>query len=90
MRSLSSCKRFHSLFFHLTLLYQCIGAIKDLNSRFTSIRWKDSSRARSLLNQAIEIMNNQPTVEKLHPVTVKVIELLPDEEKGRVSNSLRI
>ena len=80
----------HGLYFHLTLLYQCMGAIRSMNNRFSFIRWKDSSRARSLLNQAIEIMNNQPTVEKLHPVTVKVIELLPDEEKGRVSNSLRI
>lgn len=72
----------HGLYFHLTLLYQCIGAIKDLNNRFISIRWKDSSRARSLLNQAIEIINNQPTVEKLHPITVSVIDLLPDGVEG--------
>ena len=78
----------HGLYFHLTLLYQCMGAIRSMNNRFSSIRWKDTSRARSLLNQAIEIMNNQPTVEKLHPITVKVIELLPDEERGSVTNSL--
>ena len=81
-------KQVHDLFFHLTLLYQCMGAIKNLNNRFSSIRWKDASRARLLLNQAIEIMNNQPTIEKLHPVTVNVLELLPDEERGSVTNSL--
>ena len=78
----------HGLYFHLTLLYQCMGAIKSLNNRFSSIRWKDSTRARSLLNQAIEIMNNQPTVEKLHPVTVKVIELLPDNEKSTINDPI--
>ena len=78
----------HGLYFHLTLLYQCMGAIKSLNNRFSSIRWKDSARARSLLNQAIEIMNNQPTVEKLHPVTVKVIELLPDDERNGINDPI--
>ena len=78
----------HGLYFHLTLLYQCMGAIRSLNNRFSSIRWKDSSRARTLLNQAIEIMNNQPTVEKLHPITVKIIELLPDDERNDINDPI--
>ena len=69
----------HSLFFHLTMVYQCMGLIQDCNNRFGSIQWKDTSRARQLVNKGLEEINNQPTVERLHPIACGLIELIQDD-----------
>lgn len=50
-----------SLFFQLTMLYQCMGIIRYCNERFASMHWKDSSRARQLVNRGMEQINNNPT-----------------------------
>lgn len=78
-----------SLFFQLTLVYQCMGFIQHYNERFGSIRWKDSSRARQLLNRGLEEINNQPTVEKLHPIVCGIIDLMPNDEAVNAGGLLR-
>lgn len=62
------------------MIYQCMGLIHDCNERFEQIRWKDVSRARQLINQGLEEINNQPTIEKLHPIARNLIGLMPDDE----------
>ena len=47
-------EQINSLFFQLTMIYQCMGLIQSSNDRFSSIRWKDSSRARQLVNRGME------------------------------------
>ena len=79
----------NSLFVHLTLLYQCMGLIRDCNKRFGSIRWKDSSRARQLINRGMEEMNNQPSVDKLHPIACGLIDLMPNEEAANAGGLLK-
>lgn len=69
-----------NLFVHLTMVYQCMGLIRDCHNRFGAIRWKDSSRARQLISRGLEEINNQPTVEKLHPIACGLIELMPRDE----------
>lgn len=76
------------LFFHLTMVYQCRYLIEDMNRDFDTIRWKDRTRARQLINQGMAEINNQPTVEKLHPIAVALLNLLPDEEKNRRGSGL--
>lgn len=78
----------NSLFVHLTMLYQCMGLIRHYNDCFSTVRWKDSSRARQLINRGLEEMNNQPTVEKLHPIACGIIDLMPDEDKGGLPTGL--
>lgn len=70
----------NSLFMHLTLLYQCMGFIQHYNGRFGSVRWSDSSRARQLLNQGLEAINNNPTVDTLHPIVCSLIDLMPKDD----------
>lgn len=79
----------NSLFVHLTLVYQCMGLIENCNERFASIRWKDSSRARQLINKGLEEINNQPTVDKLHPIACGLIELMPKEDAANAGGLLR-
>lgn len=73
----------NSLFVHLTLLYQCMGFIEHYNARFSSVRWADSARARQLLNRGLEVINNNPTVEVLHPIVCNLIDIMPDEDRER-------
>ena len=82
-------EQINSLFVHLTLLYQCMGFIEHYNGRFGSIRWVDSNRARQLLNRGMETINNNPTVETLHPIVCSLIDLMPVEDKANAGGMLR-
>lgn len=82
-------EQIHSLFFSLTMIYQCIGLIKSFNDRFGSIRWKDSSRARQLINRGMEEINDNPTVEKLRPIVAEIFKLLPEEEAANAGGLLK-
>lgn len=73
-------EQIEGLFVHLTMIYQCIGFIQHYSESFGRIRWKDSGRARSLINRGMEEINNQPTVEKLYPIIRSLVELLPEDE----------
>lgn len=77
------------LFVQLTLVYQCMGLIQDCQHRFTVIRWKDSSRARQLINRGLEEINNQPTVENLLPIAREIINLMPAEEASNAGGLLK-
>ena len=69
-----------SLFFELSRLPHYMVWINDWNNRFNSIPWKYRIRARQLLNNAIEEINNQPTVDGLHPFIVGLVDLLPSDD----------
>lgn len=75
----------NSVFVKVTLIYQLIGFIRHYSASFTQNQWKDATRARQLLNQGLEIINDNPTVRTLHPLVVSVIDLLdiPTNEKPR-------
>lgn len=78
-----------SLFVHLTLVYQCMGLIRDCHNRFGTICWKDSTRARQLVNRGLEEINNQPSVDKLHPIVCGLIDLMPNEEAANAEGLLK-
>lgn len=73
----------NSVFVAVTLIYQLVGFIRQHSSNFNQIKWKDASRARQLLNQGQDIINNNPSVESLHPLVCSVIELIdaPQSDK---------
>lgn len=76
------------LFFQLTMVYQCRYLIEDMNRDFNTIQWKDRNRARTLINQGLAEISNQPTREKLQPIAVALLELLPEGEKARRGSGL--
>lgn len=82
-------EQINELFVHLTLVYQCMGLIRSCHERFGSISWKDSTRARQLLNRGMEEISNHPTVDKLHPIACEVIKLMPDGEASSAGGMLR-
>lgn len=70
------------LFFELTIFFQCMGFIRYCNERFASLHWKDSLRARQLVNRGMEQINNNPTTEGLRSIAAKLSELRLPEEDG--------
>lgn len=74
-----------TVFFQLTMIYQCMGLIRDCNKNFGHFRWNNASRARQLVNQGMAIIANNPTVEQLQPIAAELINLMPidqQEENG--------
>lgn len=62
-------------FIQLTFIYQLIGFITGHNDNFGSYNWKDSSRARTLLNKGLQIIGENPTIDELHPIVKSLIDL---------------
>ena len=85
----NTLEQINSLFIHLTLLYQCMGFIEHYNRRFASVKWSDVSRARQLLNKGLEAINNNPSVDTLHPIVCNLIDLMPGDEKDSAGGMLR-
>ncbi len=66
----------NSLFVTVTLIYQLIGFIDYHLKNFNSTQWKDSNRARQLLQQGKEIATTNPSENALHPIVRSVIGLM--------------
>lgn len=66
----------NSLFVAVTLIYQLMGFIDYHFKNFNSIQWKDSNRARQLLQQGKEIAATNPSESTLHSIVRSVIDLM--------------
>ena len=80
----------HSVFFQMTLVYQLINFIRHHNQNFSSYHWKDSHRARQLLNDGLQQIGENPTTEDLHPIVIELINLLPIDEKPSGDDSVLV
>lgn len=72
----------NSLFVAVTLIYQLMGFIDYHLKNFNSIQWKDSNRARHLLQQGKEIAATNPSESTLHPIVRSVIDLMIEPPVG--------
>lgn len=52
--------------------------LANWHRRFEETPWRDKNRARQLINQGAEIIQNGPTAEKLNPIIGQLISLLPE------------
>ena len=77
-------------FVQLTLIYQLIGFIKHYNTNFGMYEWRDSSRARTFLNQGLQMIGENPDVDELHPIVIKILDLLIDPPKPGEDGSILI
>ncbi len=66
------------LYFHLTMVYQCVGCIRHYNQTFSQEPWKDRQRARQLIDKGLTQILDNPTVETLLPIAQEILRLLPD------------
>jgi molecular chaperone DnaK len=80
----------NSFFIQLTLIYQLINFIRSHNEHFGSYNWKDSGRARTLLNRGLQVIGENPAIDELHPVVISLIDLLPNVERPSGDDSVLI
>jgi len=77
----SLSEEMEALFIRLTLIYQLIGFDRHHHQNFGTYNWKDSHRARQLLNEGLRQIGENPTTEDLHPIVIDLINLLPNDER---------
>ena len=70
-------KQVRSLDYKLALIEYYVAWVQDWNRNFDRLAWKDKNRARQLINKALPIINDAPTVDKLDPYIDQLIVLLP-------------
>lgn len=64
-----------------------ISMINQINNSFSEINWKDSNKARVLLNQAIQAINNG-NVSNLRPILVEIIGVMELEDANKLTGKL--
>lgn len=72
----------NSLFVAVTLIYQLMGFIDYHSKNFNYTQWKDSNRARQLLQQGKEIAATNPSESTLHPIVRSIIDLMIEPPVG--------
>ena len=63
-----------------------ISIIKNYDDEFDMQSWSDKNQARSLINQAKQIISTNPTKQALKPIVYDLWELLPDVQKGGITD----
>lgn len=81
-------REINAVFFELTRIYQLIGLIRGCHADFESIQWSNRARAKDLIQQGLQIIGENPTADRLGPVGLELIELLPQKEKSKLNSSL--
>ncbi len=71
----------NSLFFGITFIYQLIAFVQHHSENFDSYDWLNPQEARLLINQAARIIAENPSKERLHPIVIDLINLLPPEQR---------
>lgn len=67
-----------------------IAWIKQWNRNFAQKKWSNPSRARSLVNQGMQmITSGQPTADELRPIAFELSDMLPRSEKPQNDGLLR-
>ncbi|MEG0931037.1 Hsp70 family protein, partial [Algoriella sp.] len=80
----------NSVFFQLTMIYQLINLVRNYNQNFGNYHWKNSQRARSVVNEGLQIIGDQPTVEDLQPIVREIFDLLPNDERPSGDDSVLV
>ncbi|TXD81126.1 Hsp70 family protein [Subsaximicrobium wynnwilliamsii] len=78
------------LFFDLTFIYQLIGMLRNFNENFGNYSWKDSNKARQLINSGISKISENPDAEELRQILISLFNLLPQDEVPSGDNNVLV
>ncbi|MBR4917775.1 MAG: Hsp70 family protein [Bacteroidales bacterium] len=71
-------EQIQTLYVQHNLLYMCMGFIEYCDNNFGNIKWRDSQRARYLIQCGKNMMINNPNEEQLHALSIQIQELIDD------------
>lgn len=69
------------VFVQLTLVYQLIGVVRNYNQNFGNYQWTNAQRARSAINEGLQIIGDQPSVDSLQPIVREIFALLIEKDQ---------
>jgi heat shock protein hsp70 len=78
------------LFVQLTYIYQLIGVVQHHNDNFGHYNWRNPQQARQILNEGMQIIASNPTVERLYPIVKRIFDLLPDDQRPSGDDSVLV
>lgn len=78
------------LFVQLTFIYQLINVVQQHNNNFGHYNWRNPQQARQILNEGMQIIASNPTVERLHPIVRRIFDLLPDDQRPSGDDSVLV
>ncbi len=78
------------LFVQLTFIYQLINVVQQHNNNFGHYNWRNPQQARQILNEGMQIIASNPTVERLHPIVRRIFDLLPDNQRPSGDDSVLV
>lgn len=78
------------LFVQLTFIYQLINVVQQHNDNFGHYNWRNPQQARQILNEGMQIIASNPTVERLHPIVRRIFDLLPDNQRPSGDDSVLV
>lgn len=78
------------LYFSLTMIYQLIGIVRNYNQNFGSYNWINPQRARSAINEGLQIIGDQPTVDELRPIVREIFDQLKEEDRPSDDDSVLV
>lgn len=64
-----------------------INYIKDFDTNFSTHEWTNPSRARTLLDEAKQIISTNPSKMKIEEIVRELFTLLPEKEKAEISEN---
>lgn len=72
------------LFTGVTLIYQLRGLVREYSRNFTSHRWRDAARARSLLNEGMNMVRDNAGPDALLPLVRDIFDCLDEETSNKI------
>ena len=81
-------EQMETAYFQITLLFQLMHFIREHNTNFARYSWRDANQARTLLDQGLQKMQNNPSKEELHPIAIGLFNLLPPDEQPAGDSSV--
>jgi molecular chaperone DnaK len=64
-----------------------INYIKNFDANFSSHKWSNSMRARTLIDEAKQIISSNPSKMKIEEIVRELFSLLPEPEKAAISEN---
>lgn len=59
-----------------------IKLLKELDEDFSDVNWKNTSKARELINKGLQMASNNPSKQALRQIVIQILDLLPENDSS--------
>ncbi len=77
-----------ALDYKLALIEYFVAWIIDWDNNFNTIAWRNTARARQLVNSGLSLISNSASADQLRPVVSEIISLMPEQSRPQGADGL--